>query len=99
MAVEQFPRHNTAEFLNLVYLPVNGLLQDFVDHFEIPREVCSFQASGQVDIDIKIRDEDNRPFFMAMYFNEFFYVFYADAGEVNPDIRGSCLNIGKFPGE
>jgi hypothetical protein len=34
-----------------------------------------------------------------MHFNEFFYVFYPDAGEVDPDIRGSCLHIREFPGE
>jgi hypothetical protein len=34
---------------------------------------------------------------MAVNFNKFFYILYADSGEVNPDIRRCSLNIWQFP--
>ena len=93
VAIEQFSCHDTAELFNFVDIAVNRLLEYFIDHFEIPGKVCTFEASGQVDIDIKIGNENNRPFFTAMYFNEFFYVFNPDTGEVYPDIGRRSLNI------
>lgn len=99
MTIEQFPGNDAAEFLDLVDFAIDRLLEHFVNHFEVAREVRALQAAGQVDIDIEVRDEDDGPFLPAMYFNEFLYVFYSDAGKVDPDIRGSCLYVGKFPGE
>jgi hypothetical protein len=34
---------------------------------------------------------------MAVYFNQFFYVLYADPGEVYPDVGRCGLNVRKFP--
>jgi hypothetical protein len=34
-----------------------------------------------------------------MYFNEFFYVFYSDSGEIYTDVRRRSLNIRQFSAE
>ena len=99
MTVEQFSCHNAAEFFDLVDIPVNRLLEDFVDNLEIPGKICTFQAPGQVDVYIEIGDENDRSFSMTVYFDQFFYVFYSDAGEVYTDVGNCCLNIREFPGK
>jgi hypothetical protein len=81
VAVEQFPCHNAAEFFNHINIPVYRLLEHFIDYLEIPGKVGSFEAAGQVDEHIKIGNENNWSFFVAMYFNEFFYVFDYNSGE------------------
>ena len=93
MAIKQFSCHDAAELFNLVDIAINRLLEYFVDHLKIPGKVCTFKAAGQVDIDVKIGNKNDRPFFPAMYFNEFFYVFNPDTGEINTDIRRRSLNI------
>jgi hypothetical protein len=87
MTVEEFPCHNAAEFFNHIDITVYRLLQYFIDYLEIPGEVSSFKAARQVDIYIEIGNENNRSFFMAMYFDEFFHVFNPDPGKVYADIR------------
>jgi len=87
VAVEQFSSHNAAKFFNLVDFTVNRLLEYFIDHFKIPGKVCTFEAAGQVDVYVEIGNENDRSFIPAMYFNEFFYVFNPDTGEVYPDVR------------
>jgi hypothetical protein len=54
MTVEEFSRNNAAEFFNLVYISVNCLLKHFINHLKVPGEIGTFQAAGQIDIDIKI---------------------------------------------
>jgi hypothetical protein len=54
MTVEEFSRNNTAEFFYLVYISVNCLLKHFINHLKVPGEIGTFQAAGQVDVDIKI---------------------------------------------
>jgi hypothetical protein len=87
MAVEQFPCHNAAEFFNHIDIPVNRLLEYFIDYLEIPGKVCSFEAAGQIDVYIEIGDENGWSFSVAMYFNKFFYVFDSDTGKIYPNIR------------
>jgi hypothetical protein len=36
---------------------------------------------------------------MTVDFDKFFYVFHADTGEIYPDIRNSCLDVGQFAGK
>ena len=36
---------------------------------------------------------------MAVNFDKFFNILHADAVEVNPDIRNSCLDIWQFVGK
>jgi hypothetical protein len=86
MAVEQFPCHNAAEFFNHVDISVNRLLEYLIDHFEIPGKVCSFEAAGQIDVDIEVGDENGRSLFMAMNFDEFFHVLDPDSGKIYADI-------------
>ncbi|OPX61660.1 MAG: hypothetical protein A4E34_01618 [Methanoregula sp. PtaU1.Bin006] len=93
MAIEQFTCNDTAEFLDLVDFPINGLLQDFIDHFKISGEVCTLQASRKVDINIEIGYKDDRSFFMAVYFDQFLDVFNSDTGKVYPDIWCGSLYI------
>ena len=85
--VKELARHNTAEFFNLIDIPVNGLLEDFIDYLEIPREVCTFQTARQVNIDIKIRDKNDRSFLMPVDFHQFFDILDSDTGEVYADVR------------
>ena len=99
VAIEQFSCHNAAELFNLVDIAVNRLLEYFVDHLKIPGKVCSLEAAGQVNVDIEIGNENDRPFLMAMYFDKFFYIFNPDTGEVYPDIRRRSLYIRQFPVE
>jgi hypothetical protein len=99
VAVEQLPCHNAAEFFDLADLPVNRLLEDFIDHFEIPGKVRSLEAAGQVDVYIEIGDEDHRPFFAAVNFYEFLYVLYPDTGKVDTNVRRRSLDVGQFPAE
>ncbi len=87
VAVEQFPCHNAAEFFNHINIPVYRLLEHFIDYLEIPGKVGSFEAAGQVDEHIKIGNENNWSFFVAMYFNEFFYVFDSNSGKIYTDVR------------
>jgi hypothetical protein len=97
--VKQFPCHNAAEFFNHVDFPVNRLLEYFIDHFKIPGKVRSFEGAGQVDVYIEVGNENNRSFFVAMYFDKFFHIFNPDTGKVYADVRGSCLHIRQFPSE
>jgi hypothetical protein len=54
MPVKQLTGNYTAEFFDLVDIPVYCLLENFINHFEVTGEVCAFEASGQVDIYIEI---------------------------------------------
>jgi hypothetical protein len=54
MTVKEFSRNNAAELFNLVYISVNCLLKHFINHLKVPGEIGTFQAAGQVDVDIKI---------------------------------------------
>ena len=54
MTIQQFSRNNAAEFFDLVYVTINCLLQDFIDHFKVTGKIRSFQASWQVNVNIKI---------------------------------------------
>ena len=36
MTVQQFSRNNTAQFFNLVYITVDSLLEDFINHLKVP---------------------------------------------------------------
>ncbi len=59
--VEEFPRYCAAEFLDLIHVAVDGLLQYVVNHLEVPGEIRPFEASGEIDEDVEFGDEDNRP--------------------------------------
>jgi hypothetical protein len=54
MTVEEFSRNNAAKLFDLVYISVNCLLKHFINHLKVPGEIGTFQAAGQVDVDIKI---------------------------------------------
>ena len=54
MTVQEFSCDHTAEFLDLVYITVDRLLEDFVNHLKVTGEIGSFQAPGQVYEYIKI---------------------------------------------
>jgi hypothetical protein len=99
MAVKQLARNNTAEFFDLVNIPVYCLLENFVDHFKVPGEVCTFEASRQIDVYIEIGNENNRSFLVPVNLNKFFYIFNPDSGKVDADIRRSSLNIRQLPVE
>ena len=73
-------------FSIIVDIPFNCLLEYFIDYLEIPGKVCSFQAAGQIDEYIEIGNENDRSLSIAMYFDEFFYIFNANTGEVYPDV-------------
>lgn len=87
VAVEQFPCYNAAEFFNHVDIPVYRLLEYFIDYLEIPGKVGSFEAAGQIDEYIEIGNKNDWSFFVAIYFNEFFYVFDSDSGKIYTDVR------------
>jgi hypothetical protein len=87
MAVEQFARNNAAEFFYHIHIAVDRLLEYFIDHFEIPGKVRTFEAAGQVDIHIEIGDKNNRSFIMAIYFDKFFHIFNPDTGKIYTNVR------------
>lgn len=93
VAIKQFPGHDTAQFLNLGDLPVNGLLENFVNDLEIAGEIGPFEAPGEIYEDIEVGYEDNGSFFRTAHFNELLDVLYADPSKVDPDFRGRCLYI------
>jgi hypothetical protein len=99
MAVQEFPRHNAAELLDLVDIAIDCLLENFVDNFEVAGEVCTLEAAGKIHVHIKVRDKNYRPFLVTVDFNEFFYVFNADPGEVDTDIRRCCLDVRQLLAE
>jgi hypothetical protein len=99
VAVEEFSCHNAAEFFNHIDIPVDCLLEYFIDYLEIPGKVSPFEAAGQIDVYIEIGDENDWSFFVAIYFNEFFYVFDPDTGKVYADIRRRSLYIRQLPAE
>ena len=53
MTVEEFSRYGAAEIFNLFNLTIDCLLEHFIDHFKIAREVCPLETPGQVDKYIK----------------------------------------------
>jgi len=87
MAVEEFSGNNAAEFFNLVDVAIDCLLEDFIDDLEIAREVGALEAAGEVDIHIKVGDEDDRAFASPVHFHQFLYVLDTDPGQVDTDIR------------
>jgi len=93
VTVEKFSRHHAAEFLDLVHLAVNRLLEDLVDHLEIAGKVGALEASGEVDVDIEVRDENDRAFPAPVDFDKLLDVLDPDPGEVDPDIGRGCLDI------
>jgi len=97
--VQKFPRHSTAEVLYLLDFSVDSLLEDLIDNLEIPGQVRTFEASGEIDKDIECRDEYDRTPLRAGNFNKFLDIFHADTGKVDPDIRRCCLDVRKFTGE
>ena len=99
VAVEEFSRHHAAEFLDLVHLAVNRLLENLVDHLEIAGKVGALEASGEVDVDIEVRDKNNRAFLAPVDFDKLLDVLDPDPGEVDPDIGGCCLDIRQILGE
>ena len=88
MAVKELARYNTAQLLDLVHIAVNRLLENFIDDFEIPGKVGTFETAWQINEDVEIGDEDDRALFAPVHFNKFFHVFDADPGKVDPYIRG-----------
>jgi hypothetical protein len=99
MPVKQLTRNHTAEFFDLVDIPIYCLLKNFINYFEVPGEVCTFEAPGQIDVYIEIGNENNRSFLVPVYLNKFFYIFNPDSGKVDADIRRSSLNIRQLPVE
>lgn len=99
MAVEQFSCNNAAEFLDLVDFTVDCLLEYFIDHFEIPGKVCTLETPRKIDVHIEIGNKNDRPFFTAVNFDEFFYIFNPYPGKINTDIRRRSLDIRQFPVE
>jgi hypothetical protein len=99
MTIEEFTRNDTAEFLDLVNVPIDCLLKNFVNNLKIPGKVSAFEAAWQVNVDIKIGDKDHRAFLMPVDFDQFLYVLDPYPGEVDTDIRRRCLDIGQFPVE
>ena len=96
MPVEEFPRHYATELLDHLYLPVDGLLQHIIDDLKVAGEVCTLQAPRQVDKDIEVGDEDDRPFTGASDFDEFLNVFYTHPGQIDADLRQAGLDIWQF---
>jgi hypothetical protein len=99
VAVEEFSRYHAAEFLDLVHLAVDRLLEDLVDHLKIAGKVGPLEASRKVDVDIEVRDENNRSFIIPVNFDKLLDVLDSYPGEVDPDIRGCCLDIRQILGE
>jgi hypothetical protein len=87
MTVKEFACNNTAEFLNLVDIPVNCLLKNLVNYLEVTGEVRTLETAGQVDINVKIRDEYDRSLSGPVHFYEFFNILDPDACQVDADIR------------
>jgi hypothetical protein len=87
MAIKEFTGDYAAEFLDLVNIPVDCLLEDLVNYLKIPGKVCAFEAAGQVDVHIEIGDEDHRTFLMPVNLDQFLYVLDPYPGEVDTDIR------------
>ncbi len=99
MAVQEFSGNHTAELFNLVDIAIDSLLEDFIDHFEVAGEICTFETSRKIYVNIKIGDENYRSLLMTVDFDQFFYVFYTDPGEIDPYIRRCCLNVRQFLAE
>jgi hypothetical protein len=86
MPVKEFTRDNAAEFLDLVDVPVNCLLENLIDNLKVPREVCPFKGAREVDIDIERGNKNDRAFLVPVHFYEFFHIFYTDSCKVDTDI-------------
>jgi len=54
MTVEKFSRNNATELFDLINISVNCLLKYFINYLKVSGEISTFQAAGQVDVDIKI---------------------------------------------
>jgi hypothetical protein len=87
MAIEQLACDCAAEIFDLADLTLDCLLEHLIDYFKITGKVCAFQASGQINVHIKIRNENNRALLRTGHFHEFFNVFHADAGKIYSNIR------------
>ena len=87
MTIEKLSCHHAAELLNFIDLPVDCLLENLIDNFEIAGKVCPLEAPGEIDIDIEIGDEDDRAFFVAVNFDQFLYVLDSYPCKIDADIR------------
>ncbi|OPZ42462.1 MAG: hypothetical protein BWY93_01828 [Euryarchaeota archaeon ADurb.BinA087] len=88
MTIQQFACHHAAEVFNLLDVPIDGLLKNFINNFKIPRKVRSFQTSREINKNIEIGYEYDRTFFTPRNLNQFLDILHANTGEVDTDCRG-----------
>jgi hypothetical protein len=55
-------------------------LEYFVNHFKVTGQVGTLETARKIDIYIKIGDEDDGTFLLAVDFHQFFHILYTDTG-------------------